>query len=63
MSISRGTLGVDRAAGVAGPRRSGLTFMLDADEPEDRRQSLLVTEGYCVVLQTLRAPPKLTASS
>ena len=58
----RGTLGVDRAAPV-GFREIRLSFTLDTDEPEDRRQSLLkLTERYCVVLQTLRAPPKLTAS-
>jgi uncharacterized OsmC-like protein len=36
---------------------------VDTDEPEDRRQNLLrLTERYCVVLQTLRASPKLTAT-
>jgi uncharacterized OsmC-like protein len=58
----RGTLGVDRAAPV-GFREIRLSFTLHTEEPEDRRQSLLkLTERYCVVLQTLRAPPKLTAS-
>ena len=58
----RGTLGVDRAAPV-GFREIRLSFTLDTDEPEDRRQNLLkLTERYCVVLQTLRAPPKLAAS-
>ena len=58
----RGTLGVDRAAPV-GFRDIRLSFTLDTDEPEDRRQNLLrLTERYCVVLQTLRAPPKLAAS-
>ena len=58
----RGTLGVDRAAPV-GFREIRLSFTLDTDEPEDRCQGLLkLTERYCVVLQTLRAPPKLTAS-
>ena len=55
----RGTLGVDRAAPV-GFREIRLTFTLDTDEPEDRRESLLrLTERYCVVLQTLRTPPKV----
>jgi uncharacterized OsmC-like protein len=57
----RGTLGVERAAPV-GFREIRLNFSLDTDEPEERRQSLLkLTERYCVVLQTLRAPPKLEA--
>jgi uncharacterized OsmC-like protein len=55
----RGTLGVERTAPV-GFREIRLDFTLDTDEPEDRRQSLLtLTERYCVVLQTLRASPKL----
>jgi uncharacterized OsmC-like protein len=58
----RGTLGVERTAPV-GFRDIRLSFMLDTDEPEDRRQSLLkLTERYCVVLQTLRTSPKLEAS-
>jgi len=58
----RGTLGVDRAAPV-GFRDIRLSFTLDTDEPEDRRENLLrLTERYCVVLQTLRAPPNLSAS-
>ncbi len=57
----RGTLGVERTAPV-GFREIRLNFALDTDEPEDRRQSLLrLTERYCVVLQTLRTAPKLTA--
>ena len=58
----RGTLGVDRAAPV-GFREIRLSFSLDTDEPEDRRQNLLrLTERYCVVLQSLRSPPKIEAS-
>jgi len=58
----RGTLGVDRAAPV-GFRALRLAFDLDTDEPQDRIDSLLkLTERYCVVLQTLRAPPEITAS-
>src|SRR5215469_3108257 len=53
----RGTLGVERTAPV-GFRDIRLSFLLDTDEPEDRRQSLLrLTERYCVVLQSLRTPP------
>jgi uncharacterized OsmC-like protein len=55
----RGTLGVERTAPV-GFRAVRLAFTLDTDEPEERRLSLLkLTERYCVVLQTLRAAPKL----
>ncbi len=58
----RGTLGVERTTPV-GFRDIRLSFTLDTDEPEDRRQSLLkLTERYCVVLQTLRTPPKLETS-
>ena len=57
----RGTLGVERTAPV-GFRDIRLSFTLDTDEPEDRRESLLkLTERYCVVLQTLRTPPRLEA--
>ena len=57
----RGTLGVERTAPV-GFREIRLSFALDTDEPEERRQSLLkLTERYCVVLQTLRVSPKLAA--
>ena len=58
----RGTLGVDRAAPV-GFAAIRLAFALDTDEPQDRIDSLLkLTERYCVVLQTLRRPPGITAS-
>jgi uncharacterized OsmC-like protein len=58
----RGTLGVDRAAPV-GFGAIRLAFSLDTDEPQDRIDSLLkLTERYCVVLQTLRNPPDITAS-
>ena len=58
----RGTLGVDRAAPV-GFAAIRLAFALDTDEPQDRIDSLLkLTERYCVVLQTLRQPPEITAS-
>jgi uncharacterized OsmC-like protein len=55
----RGTLGVERTAPV-GFREVRVSFTLDTDEPEDRQQGLLkLTERYCVVLQTLRTPPRL----
>jgi uncharacterized OsmC-like protein len=57
----RGTLGVDRAAPV-GFRELRLAFALDTDEPHDRLDTLLkLTERYCVVLQTLRNPPAVSA--
>jgi len=58
----RGTLGVDRSAPV-GFRAIRLSFALNTDEPQDRIDSLIkLTERYCVVLQTLRTPPEITAS-
>src|SRR5258707_14415780 len=58
----RGPLGVDRAAPV-GFGAIRLAFSLDTDEPQDRIDSLLkLTERYCVVLQTLRNSPEITAS-
>jgi uncharacterized OsmC-like protein len=57
----RGTLGVDRAAPV-GFRDIRLSFELDTDEPQDRIDTLVrLTERYCVVLQTLRRPPEVSA--
>ena len=57
----RGTLGVSREAPV-GFRDIRLTFELDTDASEEQRASLLkLTERYCVVLQTLRAAPPVTA--
>ena len=59
----RGTLGVDRSAPV-GFREIRLTFTLDTDENEERIATLLrLTERYCVVLQTLRTPPQITATA
>jgi uncharacterized OsmC-like protein len=59
----RGTLGVDRNAPV-GFRDVRLAFALDTDESQERIATLLrLTERYCVVLQTLRQPPPLTATA
>jgi uncharacterized OsmC-like protein len=59
----RGTLGVERTAPV-GFRDIRLAFALDTDEPQDRIDTLLkLTERYCVVLQTLRNPPAITADT
>jgi uncharacterized OsmC-like protein len=59
----RGTLGVERSAPV-GFSDIRLVFALDTDEPQDRIDTLLkLTERYCVVLQTLRSPPAISAKS
>jgi len=59
----RGTLGVERTAPV-GFRDIRLAFDLDTDEPQERIDTLLkLTERYCVVLQTLRAPPVVAATA
>jgi uncharacterized OsmC-like protein len=59
----RGTLGVDRAApiGFAGIR---LRFELQAPRADDEQLATLLklTERYCVVLQTLRCAPPVTAT-
>jgi uncharacterized OsmC-like protein len=54
----RGTLGVDRDAPV-GFDRIALTLEIDAPEASEEEIAKLVerTERYCVVLQTLSAPP------
>jgi uncharacterized OsmC-like protein len=56
----RGTLGVAKEAPV-GFRDLRLTFEIDADITQEERASLMrLTERYCVVYQTLRAPPPVT---
>jgi uncharacterized OsmC-like protein len=56
----RGTLGVSKEAKI-GFDRIRLRFELDTDATEEQRATLLkLTERYCVVLQTLRAPPALS---
>jgi uncharacterized OsmC-like protein len=58
----RGTLGVSKEAPV-GFRAIRLRFLLDTDAtPEQLATLLKLTERYCVVLQTLRIPPLLTAA-
>jgi uncharacterized OsmC-like protein len=58
----RGTLGVERTAPV-GFAAIRLAFDLDTDEPPERIDTLLkLTERYCVVLQTLRTSPPITAT-
>jgi uncharacterized OsmC-like protein len=58
----RGTLGVAKDAPV-GFREIRLAFEIDSDASEEQVATLLkLTERYCVVLQTLRVPPRLTAT-
>jgi len=57
----RGTLAVGREAPV-GFRSIRLGFELESDADEEELATLLkLTERYCVVLQTLAAPPELSA--
>ena len=58
----RGTLGVSKEASV-GFRGIRLRFELDsAASPEELATLLKLTERYCVVLQTLRHSPEVTAT-
>jgi uncharacterized OsmC-like protein len=58
----RGTLGVAKDAPV-GFREIRLRFELDSDAPPEQKKKLLeLTERYCVVLQTLRGAPPVSAS-
>jgi uncharacterized OsmC-like protein len=57
----RGTLGVAKDAPV-GFRAIRLSFHLESDAPEEQRKKLIeLTERYCVVLQTIRNAPPVTA--
>ena len=57
---ARGTLGVDPDAPV-GLTGIELVFDLDTDAEEDQVARLVqLTERYCVIAQTLHAPPELT---
>jgi hypothetical protein len=58
----RGTLGVARDAPV-GFREIRLRFRLDTDADDEQIATLLkLTERYCVVYQTLRGAPTMTAT-
>ena len=58
---ARGTLGVDRDAPV-GLTEIAMTFELDADADAAALDRLVaMTERYCVILQTLRTPPRVSA--
>lgn len=55
----RGTLGVDRDVPV-GLQHIQLKLRIDTDAPAEQVEKLLtLTERYCVVFQTLTAPPTL----
>src|SRR5262245_50384558 len=59
----RGTLGIAKDAPV-GFRDIRLSFEIDGDLTEEQRATLMkLTERYCVVYQTLRQPPPITATS
>lgn len=59
---ARGTLGVSKEATV-GCETIDLSFEIDSDAGDEQLEKLLqLTERYCVVLQTLSRPPRLTAS-
>ena len=58
----RGTLGVAKDAPV-GFREIRLRFALETDASEEQKKKLIeLTERYCVVLQTLRQSPPVSAS-
>ena len=57
----RGTLGIDKSVPV-GFVDIRLKFDLDTDATQDQLDALLkLTERYCVILQTLKRPPSLSA--
>ena len=56
---ARGTLAVDRAAPV-GLTEITLRFDIDSDADQAKLERMIqTTERYCVILQTLKAPPKI----
>ena len=59
---ARGTLGVDKAAPV-GITDIALRFELDTDADSAQVERLVATtERFCVIFQTLRTPPRLSAT-
>lgn len=59
----RGTLAVDKEAPV-GFREIRLAFELDTDADAAQVATLeRLTERYCVVLQTIKTPPRLSVST
>jgi len=60
---ARGTLGIDRSAPI-GITDISLHFAVDSDaSPEKLERMIQTTERYCVILQTLRTPPKVTLAA
>jgi uncharacterized OsmC-like protein len=58
----RGTLGVSKEVPI-GFKEIRLTFDLDTDANDEQLAGLLkLTERYCVIEQTLRTPPAITAA-
>ena len=58
----RGTLGLDKAAPV-GFAAIRLSFKFDTDATQEQLDTLMkLTERYCVVFQTLKTPPALSAT-
>ncbi|HEY4045134.1 MAG TPA: OsmC family protein [Rhodopila sp.] len=56
---ARGTLGVDRAVPV-GLTEITVTFDVDCDADRAKLERMIqTTERYCVILQTLKSPPKI----
>jgi uncharacterized OsmC-like protein len=56
---ARGTLGVDRATPV-GLTEITVRFEVDCDaDPAKLERMIQTTERYCVILQTLKSPPKI----
>jgi uncharacterized OsmC-like protein len=59
---ARGTLAIDRAAPV-GLTEVTLRFDIDSDaDPAKLERMIQTTERYCVILQTLKNPPKLSVT-
>jgi uncharacterized OsmC-like protein len=59
---ARGTLGVDRSVPV-GLTEISLRFEVDSDaDPAKLERMIQTTERYCVILQTLKTPPKVSFS-
>lgn len=57
---ARGTLGLDRSIAV-GLSDIALRFDIDSDaDPAKLERMIQTTERYCVILQTLRNPPRVT---
>jgi uncharacterized OsmC-like protein len=57
---ARGTLGIDRSVPV-GLTDISLRFEIDSDADQAKLERMIqTTEGYCVILQTLRNPPRIT---